>query len=681
MHWYRARDESARPVMLQNVEFEALFGAALDAVLVIDDGRGFVDANPAACQLLGVAHEGLIGRRIEEFLQAPAGDVADAWRLFLAAGFDRSSLRVLRPDGESRDVEYTATARFSPGRHLAVLRDVTDRRRAERERADLLQREQVRLRETETLLAISRALSATLDPTETMRRVAREIAHALHADMVGAYLADAAHTTLRPIAGYHVPPHLVDEFIRYPIPIKDHPAIEEAWARRDAVWTEDMTSDPRVDPSTFQRFPHQTDLFVPIRIKDAPVGGFFVIWWTERRAITPEELRLLRAISDLAGIFLENAQLHRNVMDASRRKDIFLATLSHELRNPLAAMSAAASALARPGVHDATAVRLREIIERQARHLARLLDDLLDVARLTAGKITLQQRSVDLAELAGACVRGLRDGGDDHRHRITLRTERAVIGADPTRIEQILTNLLDNARKYTPPGGHIDVQVTADGLDAVLRVTDTGIGIAPEMLDSIFDLFTQGGRRDDPAGGLGLGLTVARRLVEMHGGSITATSEGIGRGSCFTVRLPRSEVPVRASTERRAPGPCGPRKILVIEDNDDAREALSTLLAVLGHHVLAVPDGDRGVAMALETRPDIALIDIGLPGIDGLEVARALRSTPQGRRMRLIAVTGYGQPQDREQSSDAGFDAHLVKPVEQDTLVQALEERDERSTG
>ena len=660
--------------MLQNVEFEALFTAALDAVLVIDDERRFIDANPAAYQLLGVAHDQLIGRRIDEFLRAPAGDVADAWRVFLETGSDRSSLRVVRPDGEIRDAEYTATARFSPGRHLAVLRDVTDRKRDDRDRADLLQREQARLRETETLLAISRALCATLDPTETMRRVAREIALALGADMVGAYLADDSQEYLRPIAGYHVPPHLLEDFIRFPIPIKDHPAIEEAWRRRDAVWTEDMTSDPRVDPSSLERFPHQTDLFVPIRIKDAPVGGFFVIWWTERRAITAEELRLLSAISDLAGMFLENAQLYRDVTDASRRKDIFLATLSHELRNPLAAISAAARALARSRVDAETARPLREIIDRQARRLARLLDDLLDVARLTADKVTLQRRPLDLAELIAACVDSFRNTGSAHGHRITVRTEPAVIEADPTRIEQILTNLLDNAKKYTAPGGHIDVEVLPEGSDILLRVTDTGAGIAPDMLDRIFDLFTQGERPHDPAGGLGLGLTVARRLVEMHGGSIAAASPGIGHGSRFTVRLPRSDAQAIPSTGSRSPRSCRPRKILVIEDNDDAREALRALLEVLGHQVASAADGDSGVAAALKTRPDVALIDIGLPGMDGLAVARALRSRPEGKRMRLIAVTGYGQRHDREASSAAGFDAHLVKPVEQEALVRAIEE-------
>ena len=219
--------------------------------------------------------------------------------------------------------------------------------RDETERTDLRQREQLHLRETETLLAVSRALSSTLDPTETMRRVAREIALALGADMVGAYLADATRESLWPVAGYRVPRDMLETFRGFPIPIKDHMAIEEAWAHRRAVWTDDMPGDPRVDPETLRQFPHQSDLFVPIRVKDRPVGGFFVIWWTARRSFTEWEIGLVQGISDLAGIFLDNAQLYRETAEANRAKEEFFATLSHELRNPLGAIANAVSALDR----------------------------------------------------------------------------------------------------------------------------------------------------------------------------------------------------------------------------------------------------------------------------------------------------------------------------------------------
>jgi len=648
---------------------EALLAAARDAVLVVDDARKFVDANPAACRMLGLALDELIGRRFDDFLDEPGLDLDAAWRTFLEQGEQMGELRMVRADGERHPVEYSATARFVAGRHLAILRDITDRKRAETERAELRRREQQRLRETETLLAVTRAVSSTLDPTETLRRLAREITRALRSDMVGAYLADPAREWLRPVAGYRVPSAMIDDFRRYPIPIKGHPAIEEAWATRRCIWTNDMPGDRRVDADTLRRFPHQSDLFVPIRVKDRPVGGFFVIWWTEQREITDGEMRLLEGISDLAGIFLENAELYRDAAEANRAKDEFLATLSHELRNPLGAITNAVSALERRGGAEEISARLRQIIQRQTHHLTRLVDDLLDVARATAGKIPLNRQAVDLSELVGSCVRALRASGRARQHRVTLRAESVVVSADPTRLAQIVTNMLDNAVKFTPSGGTVDVDVLREGQEAILRVIDTGIGIAPEMLGRVFELFAQAEQpMDRPVGGLGIGLTLSRRLVELHGGTIAASSEGHGRGAQFTVRLP-VEMTATPPPPPVAPGPERSRTVLIVEDNDDARESLRLLLETLGHRVIEAGDGPRGLALALHHRPEVVLVDLGLPGMDGYEVARALRATPGGKTAALIAVTGYGQAEDRRRSSEAGFDAHLVKPVSQSLLA------------
>jgi PAS domain S-box-containing protein len=651
---------------------EALLAAARDAVLVVDDARTIIDVNPAACRLLGLSPRDLRGRRVDDFLEPGVG-LERAWETFLEAGEQTGELRVIRPDGEVRDVEYGATARFIAGRHMAILRDIAGRKRAEAERAEAQQREALRLRETQTLLAVSRALGSTLDPTETMRRVAREIALALGADMVGAYLADAARKSLWPVAGYHVPPDMLDTFRRIPIPLQNHPAIEEAWTHRRAVWTDDMPGDPRVDVETLRHFPHQSDLFVPIRIKDRPVGGFFVIWWTERRAFTESEIRLLEGISDLAGIFLENAQLYRETAEANRAKDEFLATLSHELRNPLGAIANAVAALDRleSGAGQAP-VRLREIIRRQSRHLSRLVEDLLDVARATAGKIALHRQPVDLSEVAGGCVAALREAGRTQPHVVRFRAEPVIVNDDATRLAQIITNVLDNAVKFTPSGGSVDVEVGRDGQEAVLRVRDTGVGIDPETLPRIFELFAQAEQpMDRSAGGLGVGLTLTRRLVEMHGGTITAASDGHGCGAEFTVRLPVEDAgtPPPAPSVRR---PDRSRSVLIVEDNDDARESLRLLLESLGHRVVAAADGPRGLALALHYQPEVALIDLGLPGLDGYEVARALRESPGGKTITLIAVTGYGQAEDRRRSQEAGFDAHLVKPVSQSLLSSLI---------
>ena len=647
---------------------EALLAAARDAVLVVDDARRFVDANPAACRLLGLSLPELLDRRLDDFLEEPGPDLDAAWQTFLDGGEQMGELRLVRPDGQRRHVEYNATARFVAGRHLAILRDIADRKRAEAERAELGRLEQQRLRETETLLAVSRALSSTLDPTETMRRVAREIALVLRADLVGAYLADAARESLRPVAGYHVPGEMIDAFRRHPIPIRGHPAIEEAWTTRRAVWTDDMPGDPRVDPETFRRFPHQSDVFVPIRIKERPVGGFFVIWWTERRTITEGEVRLLQGISDLAGIFLESAELYRDVAETNRAKDEFLATLSHELRNPLGAIANAVAALDRMGGGEERALRLRQIIDRQTHHLTRMVDDLLDVARASAGKMDLNRQPLDLSELVGSSVRLLRAGEPARQQRVTFRAESVIVNADPTRLAQVVTNMLDNAIKFTPSGGTVDVDVFREGQEAVLRVTDTGIGIAPDMLPRVFELFAQADQPlDRPAGGLGIGLSLSRRLVELHGGTITAASEGRGRGARFTVRLPVET----SATPPPTPAPAGPdrvRRILIVEDNDDARESLRLLLESFGHGVIEARDGERAVALALHHRPDVVLIDLGLPLLDGYALARALRESPLGKSVTLIAVTGYGQLDDRRRSNEAGFDAHLVKPVSQALL-------------
>ena len=661
--------------MSSEQQSEALLAAAHDAILVVDDARTFVDVNPAACRLLGLSAGELRGRRFDEFLE-PGIDLQIAWSRFLAAGEDRGELRLIRPDGAIKHVEYSATARFVAGRHVAILRDIADRKRTEAEREDLRGREALRLRETETLLAVSRALGSTLDPTETMRRVAREIALAIGADMVGAYLADPARENLWPVAGYRVPHDMLDAFRRIPIPLKKHRAIEEAWMQRGAVWTDDMPGDPRVDRDIFRQFPHQSDLFVPIRVKDQPVGGFFVIWWTARRSFTEWEIRLLQGISDLAGIFLENAQLYRETAEANRAKDEFLATLSHELRNPLGAIANAVAALdrRRPRGEDPN-VRLREIIDRQTRHLTRLVDDLLDVARATVGKIALEPQPLDLSEIVGGCVATMRQNERARGHRLALRAESVIVNADPTRLAQVVTNMLDNAVKFTPSGGSVDVDVLREGDEAILRVSDTGIGIDPGALPRLFDLFAQAEQPvERSAGGLGIGLTLSRRLVELHGGTMTATSAGHGRGAAFTVRLPveASGTPMPRAAVHTDERSCS---ILIVEDNDDAREALRLLLESLGHRVITAGDGHRGVSLALHHEPEVVLVDLGLPGLDGCEVARALRAAPGGTKMMLIAVTGYGQPDDRRRSKEAGFDAHLVKPVSQALLSRLIAER------
>lgn len=356
----------------------------------------------------------------------------------------------------------------------------------------------------------------------------------------------------------------------------------------------------------------------------------------------------------------------RRQYDARRAiesRDQFLAMLGHELRNPLAAVSLATSLLGR--TDDLEAVRRHhQVIDWQTRHLSRLVDDLLDVARITYGKVALQLEPLDLADVLRFTAQSLEAvfAGAQVEFRLTTRPGLRVRG-DRVRLEQVFTNLFNNAAKYTPPGGWVEVDGSVVGENVVVRVADSGIGIAPEMTDRIFELFAQADRSlDRSRGGLGIGLTVVRRLVALHGGRVRADSGGLGKGTAISVELPRlADLPSVEEVPATPPPPRATR-VVVVEDGDDIREMLQEVLEVDGHTVWTATDGPQGVEKILEVEPDIAFVDIGLPGFDGYEVARRVRA--HGATLPLVALSGYGQDDDRQQATEAGFDAHITKPVE-----------------
>ena len=549
-----------------------------------------------------------------------------------------------------------------------------ERRHADAQTQDLLDRAHHARHEAEALLAVMEAATSTPDITEAMRRIARALARVLGADMVGAYMTDAARTVLRPVAGYRVPRHLVAEFLAHPIPLRSHAALQDVWRAPRPVWSDDIPADPLVDRDTVRRFPHQSDLFVPIVVAGEPIGGFFCIWWTERRGFADDELRLVEEMSRQAAIAVERARVFRETETASRAKDDFLAMLGHELRNPLSVISTSVAILDRVGGQAEPAARTREIISRQVGHLTDLVNDLLDVTRVTSGKISLARRPLDVAEAVRGCVATLVQAGKTRSHEVALALEPAWVEGDETRLQQVTTNLVLNAVKFTPPGGAIAVTVHAEGDTVLLRVQDTGVGIAPDLLPRVFDAFVQGHPSADRSqGGLGLGLTLVRRLAQLHGGAVEAASDGPGRGATFTVRLPRAPAPTGPTVETAAPeAALERRRVLIVEDNADGRQLLRALLELEGHDVDEAADGPDALRRALEQPPEVALIDIGLPGLDGYEVARRLRMDPHGDAIVLIALTGYGQPQDRARAAAAGFDAHLVKPVEAERLLTTI---------
>jgi len=377
----------------------------------------------------------------------------------------------------------------------------------------------------------------------------------------------------------------------------------------------------------------------------------------------------------------ERREAEEALREVNQRKDEFLAMLAHELRNPLAPIRNAAQLLS---VHAADRPEIewaRAVIERQTKHLVRLVDDLLDVSRMVRGQITLQRRPVELAEVVHHAVETTRPLIRLRKHHLTVQLpdQPVRLAADLTRLAQVFANLLNNAAKYTDEGGQIRLDAAVGGGIVQVRVRDTGLGVAPALLPHVFDLFTQADRSPDRSeGGLGIGLTLVKRLVEMHGGSVEAHSEGLGRGAEFVVSLPLLDVqPAGQPSTWRAQEPLpttGGRKlkILIVDDNVDAADSIAMLLNMEGHETRAVNTARAALLTVPEFQPEVVLLDIGLPEMDGYEVARRLREDNGEHRMHLVAVTGYGQPADRRRAQDAGFDEHMVKPVEPDVLQSFL---------
>jgi PAS domain S-box-containing protein len=376
----------------------------------------------------------------------------------------------------------------------------------------------------------------------------------------------------------------------------------------------------------------------------------------------------------------ERKRAEEELADANRRKDEFLAMLGHELRNPLAPVLNGLHIIEREGRDNPTIQQTVGMMDRQLRRIVRMVDDLLDVSRVTKGKIQLRRKREQLSTLVAYAVETIRPLLDSRRHQLSvaLPPEAIWLDVDAARIEQALANLLSNAAKYTEPGGRIWLTVEQEGDRAIIRVKDTGVGIRPDMLNRVFDLFVQADRTLDRAlGGLGIGLTLVRKLVEMHGGTVEAFSEGIGKGSEFIVRLPTvpevKELPPEARPEKakREEAHC---RVLIVDDNVDTAESLAMLLRFYGHEVWAAHTGPKALEVARAEQPDVVLLDIGLPGMDGYEVARLLRQQEELGDMRLVAMTGYGQEKDRQRSDATGFDYHLVKPVDPAKLQDLLAE-------
>ncbi|HET7504936.1 MAG TPA: ATP-binding protein [Kofleriaceae bacterium] len=423
--------------------------------------------------------------------------------------------------------------------------------------------------------------------------------------------------------------------------------------------------------------PQRGVLAVPFVGRGGTRLGFVEICDKLEGEITAADEAIAIQLAQLAVVAIENTRLYDRLREQDRKKDEFLATLAHELRNPLAPIRTGLHVLQHE-VSPEQAARTRDMMARQLVHLVRMVDDLLDISRVTLGKITLQRQRVDLRAILDSALETTRSLLDAGRHELVVRlpSHAVPLDVDPTRLAQAFGNLLNNAAKYTPPGGRIAITAELEAATVIVRVKDSGIGIPVEMLPYVFDMFTQVGRTIERAqGGLGIGLTLVRRLVEMHGGSVAAESLGPARGSTFVVRLPLAEVaePSLATTADPA-RVAADLKILVVDDNVDAAEMLGMLLELRGYHTRLAHTGPAALDAAADFEPQVIFLDIGLPGLNGYQVAQRLRASGRQPQPVLVALTGWGTEEDRRQAKDAGFDGHLVKPVDIRQLEATLGE-------
>jgi signal transduction histidine kinase/CheY-like chemotaxis protein len=409
-------------------------------------------------------------------------------------------------------------------------------------------------------------------------------------------------------------------------------------------------------------------MIVPLTARGRILGALSLVSLRPERRYRAADLDLTQEFATRAAAALDNARLYRERQTADRRKDEFLSVLAHELRAPLAPILSAMAIVERHEGADAELRGARQVVERQVKHQARILDDLLDLARIGRGMMQLRRSRISLTRIVTDALDVIRPVADGRRQVIRMRLpeEDVVLWADATRLIQVVTNLLGNASKYSPEGGLITITAAADADRAVIRVQDSGEGI-------VFDPFVPGGSAAGAVreGGLGIGLALVRRLVELHGGTVEAESGGAERGARFTVRLPLGGAEEPTESEAPTPG-LAPRHILVVEDDPDALQTLRIMLEFDGHHVDVAGDGDRAIAVALAQRPQVVLLDIGLPGIDGYEVAERLRQA-LGPDVLLVALTGYGRHEDQLRALAAGCDAHLLKPVDREVLRRVIQ--------
>jgi signal transduction histidine kinase len=643
-----------------------------------------VDVNDWSLRMFGAADKSELLASLDRIF-LPETDTSFVEELMaVAEGRElvESEARVRTLQDEPFDVLFTMV--FSPDdpelRSVRVtLMDITARKRAEsalRDEAQML----------ETLNRIGSMLAAEVD----LERVVQAVTDAgttLSGAHFGAFFYNVKNASGGSYLLYTLSGAPREAFDRFGMP-RNTAVFEPTFSGREVVRLDDVTSDPRYGRNAPHHgmpeghLPVRSYLAVPVVSRSDEVLGGLFFGHPDPGVFTERAQRLVTGIASQAAVAIDNARLHEQrrqlihqLREADRRKDEFLATLSHELRNPLAPIRNALQAMRLKERHDPAVPRLQEMMMRQVDHLVRLVDDLLEMSRINHGVLDLRKENVTLAAIVRNAVETnepwISAGG--HELVVSEPDETLWIDGDSVRLAQILSNLLNNAAKYTDPGGRIEVRARREDGFAVVSVRDDGPGIAAESLPRLFETFTRGdGPGAQRSGGLGVGLALARRFAELHGGHLTARSDGPGKGSEFVVRLPLAAEQSPAAVDVGVEAPLPRVRILVADDNRDAAESLGLLLEIFGAEVRIVGDGAAAIEAFANYDPVLVLLDIGMPEIDGYEVARRLRARFPDRRITLVALTGWGQEEDRRRAHEAGFDQHLTKPVDLDTLRTLL---------
>ncbi len=667
----------ARRAVEDRLHLAAIVESSDDAIISMDLDGIIVSWNQAAERLYGYPAAEVVGKALTIMVPPDHPDELPALMERIKQGerVEHFETSRVRKDGSRFDVSLTISpVRNAEGKIVGaskIARDVTARKRQEAALRFLAQ--------------ASSLLAELLDVTSTLSKVA-SLAVPQFADWCAVDLLDS-EGTLQRVAVAHADAAKValahDLHHRYP---PDPAAPVGVWnvlrtGKSELRSDLDALIGATVQDAGLRDLLNQLGvrsyIGVPLTARGRPFGVVTFVNAESGRRFDPEDLRFAEDFAHRAAIAIENARLYAALKEGDRRKDEWIAMLAHELRNPLAPIRNALQIFSMPDAPEAARVQARQMTERQLRHMVRLVDDLLDVSRIMRGKIELRKEPVDLASIIARGVETAQPLIDARGQelRVTVAPEPIPLEADPDRLAQVVANLLHNAAKFSERGKPIWLNAERQDDEAVIRVRDEGTGIAPELLPHVFDLFVQGDRSIERSeGGLGIGLTVVRKLVELHGGTISARSAGPGRGSEFIIRLPgvRAAPPAAPSPPRAAEAVSVPRRILVVDDNIDGAESLALMLRVLGHNVVLAHDGAEALRVAEAYRPDVVILDIGLPGMNGYDVARHLRERPATAQALLVAVTGYGQDEDRRRSEQAGFDEHLTKPVSAESLLGTI---------